>query len=193
MQIEIKRLQHQLNATVLFVTHDQDEALAMADRIAVINNGRIEQISDPRAIYRQPETLFVSRFVGDSNQFDGTVVGHDPKTNEIVLQVGEAMLRGMKAGVWIDEFPNSDKAALIVRPEDIVLKPVGQDAALNGTVKEVIFTGSGSTVVIDVDVTEVQVQISAEADHQGRLTRGEKIGIDWAPDKAHVFSLEAEG
>ena len=77
MQVELKNLQERLRITFLFVTHDQDEALVMADRIAVINSGRIEQIDGPEELYEQPKTRFVADFLGVSNIFRGTVRGRD--------------------------------------------------------------------------------------------------------------------
>src|ERR1043165_7093090 len=73
MQLELKRIQHELGTTFVYVTHDQDEALAMSDRIAVMNGGRVEQVDDPRAIYERPATAFVADFIGSLNAFDVTV------------------------------------------------------------------------------------------------------------------------
>jgi spermidine/putrescine transport system ATP-binding protein len=127
MQLELKRLQQRLGITFVFVTHDQSEALAMSDRIAVMNAGRIEQLGTPTDIYRRPATPFVGRFVGHANLWEATPV---PGTD--FVQVGDLELP-------VDPLPpGSTRVTLLVRPEHVTLgAPDGFDA----TVLDHLFTG----------------------------------------------------
>jgi ABC-type Fe3+/spermidine/putrescine transport system ATPase subunit len=92
MRWEVRRLQRQLDITTVFVTHDQEEALAISDRIVVMNAGRIEQVGAPSAIYRTPRTLFVARFIGESNLWEGTVGGRLPDGVRFVTATGLELL-----------------------------------------------------------------------------------------------------
>ncbi len=116
MQIEIKRLQRDLGLTAILVTHDQDEAMSVADRIAVMNKGRIEQCDTPVAIYDRPESLFVSGFIGSMNQFAGAVAGIDGKTIRVALDVGGVMQAVSRSPVCV-----SQRMMVAVRPEQLAL------------------------------------------------------------------------
>ncbi|MCE2595653.1 spermidine/putrescine ABC transporter ATP-binding protein PotA [Motilimonas cestriensis] len=116
MQIELKRLQRQLNITFVYVTHDQEEALSMSDRIVVLNKGKVQQIGTPREIYENPANLFVARFIGEINQFDGHVV------RRIDEQHVEVVAEGADWVVKTDHpFVADDKVHVLLRPEDIRL------------------------------------------------------------------------
>ena len=116
MQIEIKRLQRQFGLTAILVTHDQDEAMAIADRIAVMNHGRIEQLGAPVSIYDEPETLFVNDFIGSSNRFAGRVEGIKAARHRVRLENG---------ALWEVEsrrpFSPGDEVLVTVRPEQLHL------------------------------------------------------------------------
>jgi putative spermidine/putrescine transport system ATP-binding protein len=140
MQLEIKDLHNRLGITVLYVTHDQDEAMAMSDRICLMNNGRIEQIGTPQDLYFRPRTLFVAEFLGDSNLLDGTVT-----------TVGETMLINGPAGLPIRArtdiaAPLGAPVKLVVRPESLRLLHPGEteDNVAEGTLKESVFVGGVS-------------------------------------------------
>jgi putative spermidine/putrescine transport system ATP-binding protein len=138
MQFEIKRLHHELGTTVVYVTHDQDEALSMSDRIAVLRHGRLEQHASPRELYDQPATHFVAAFVGDASFLPATVVADGQGIAALVPAVGQTIPisrpRGLEAG---------DRVVVSVRPEHIRLGPppadAGDPAALR--VGETIFLG----------------------------------------------------
>ncbi len=133
MQLEIKHLHQRLGITFVYVTHDQREALVMSDRVAVMNEGRIEQLGAPAAIYDRPANHFVASFIGESNFIAGVPTKSWP--GEVALRVGEAVLRGLGEG----------GARLMVRPEKIALhRPHGAPAggnALPAIVREVTFVG----------------------------------------------------
>jgi ABC-type Fe3+/spermidine/putrescine transport system ATPase subunit len=139
MRGEIRRLQKQLGITVLYVTHDQEEALAVSDRIAVMRAGRIEQVASPRAIYEQPETPFVASFLGTTNLLNGIVQRHDGERSEIA--VGGIVVRAHGARA-----KPGDVVVMSLRPEVLRLVAVGEAAPegwaiLSGTLGEIEYLG----------------------------------------------------
>jgi putative spermidine/putrescine transport system ATP-binding protein len=167
MQVELKAIQRQVGITFLFVTHDQEEALTMSDRIAVFAAGKIEQIGSPAEVYESPATPFVAGFVGTSNLLDG----------EVATQVLG------RQGTWS------------VRPEKIRLEPVdgrpgaGEDGAV-GTVREVVYVGSATRFLVDLDagtslVTLQQNLETSSMDVQGM--RGARVLLVWK--KEHEFQV----
>jgi putative spermidine/putrescine transport system ATP-binding protein len=133
MQIDLRRLLRELGTTSVFVTHDQDEALTMSDRIAVMNRGVIEQLDTPEAIYRQPATAFALEFVGLSSRLIGTVVSSQPGH----VMVETAFGRLLAPGSFVAGAP----VLLAVRPERIKIEPAG-DYALRARLRDAVFQGS---------------------------------------------------
>jgi len=150
---EIRRIQTEVGITTLFVTHDQEEALGISDRIGVMSNGRLEQLATPREIYRHPASAFVARFVGSMNELPATVLG--PDAVEIGgLRVATAASAG---------FTHGESVALLVRPEDFVAHLGGTPSAengLQGTVTAVTF--QGPTTIISVRLDRFDKLVSAE-------------------------------
>ncbi len=137
MRIEIKRLHRETGATIIFVTHDQDEALALADRICLMNDGRIEQLGKPEDIYERPANTFVADFIGASNLIYGTITAGDRiETSDGVLPLPD----GCSA-------PVGEQAALVVRPEKLVLCK-NDDGFLSGRVEESIYAGSETRLLV---------------------------------------------
>jgi putative spermidine/putrescine transport system ATP-binding protein len=143
MQIEVKRLQREYGITTILVTHDQEEALSMADRIAVMNRGRIEQVASPSDIYDRPATLFVNQFVGTTNLLPGRIVGCDASGTNVALAGG--VLRAGPA-----KLEKGANVVVSVRPEQLRLH--GEEGAdgLAGTVKMVM--PLGPQVIYDVEI-----------------------------------------
>ncbi len=134
MQAEIRDIQQRLGTTVIYVTHDQEEALAMSDRIAIMDQGRVAQIGDPRTVYERPDTAFVATFLGEANLIDGTVERVDG--NEALFRAADgATFRAPAASVV------PGPARLFVRPEKLTLSAGGENRA-NGTVLRTAFLGS---------------------------------------------------
>ncbi len=136
MQIELKRLQRMLGITFIYVTHDQEEALTMSDRIAIMNEGVLEQLATPDEIYEQPLTKFVADFIGESNIFDATVVSADGGLLELRTETGKVMAKseGFKAGELVH---------ISVRPEKIKFSENAIEGfVFTGIVKEHIYVGS---------------------------------------------------
>ena len=174
MQLELKRLQHEVGITFVVVTHDQEEAMSMADRIAVMSQGRVEQLDTPVDLYQRPATTFVADFIGSSNAFRGE------RTTQGVSVPGLGDLPGVRVG---EEQPG--QAVLVVRPEDIQLVDDGP-ALLRGTVIETQFFGGRSTVAIDVDGHDAPVRATSPG--ASALQRGSDVRLTWAADKGVVLS-----
>ena len=179
MQIEIKQLQRQLGATVIYVTHDQQEALTMSDRVAVMNNGRIEQLSPPRELYDRPASIFVADFVGDTNLIKGTVTARDGDIVELTLPTGDRVKgRAERAGGLL---ALGDAAVLSVRPEKIRQLADG-GAGVRVTDGELIYAGSETTFVgrtLDAQAFKFR----ASASHSGGEAR-----VAWEAADALVFA-----
>jgi putative spermidine/putrescine transport system ATP-binding protein len=158
---EIRRIQTELGITTLFVTHDQEEALAISDRIGVMSNGRLEQLGTPRDVYRHPSSAFVARFVGSMNQLPATVNGNHSVT-----------VAGQKVVVPQTTHPDGTAIRLLVRPEDLHLSEVD---AIGGTVTSCTFQGSSTVLGVRLDVIDalVSVHVAGVAD----LVPGERVQV----------------
>jgi putative spermidine/putrescine transport system ATP-binding protein len=148
---EIKRIQTELGITTLFVTHDQDEALAISDRIGVMSSGRLEQLGTPTEVYRTPSTAFVARFVGSMNELRGAVIGHAVDVLSYRIPVRAA-----------GQHPTGTPVLLLVRPEDcaLVTEP---EQGLSGTVTGVTFQGATTIVGVRLDVLDQLVNVETRA------------------------------
>ncbi len=143
MQYELKQLHERLGKTMVYVTHDQSEALTMSDRIAVFDDGRIQQLAPPTELYERPTSLFVAEFVGENNRLEGTLIGIDAGVARVQLDDG-AELRGIAAG---DIVPGA-KIVASVRPERLVLGEEGHANRLGLTVERVVFHGDALRLVL---------------------------------------------
>ncbi|GAA4885632.1 spermidine/putrescine ABC transporter ATP-binding protein PotA [Ferrimonas pelagia] len=190
MQNELKRLQRQLGITFVFVTHDQEEALSMSDRIVVMNDGEVQQQGSPREIYETPANLFVARFIGESNIFDATV--------EQALQGNEyrARIEGCSFVIHSDSaLAPGDRVHVLLRPEDLRLKEInngGDENGLVGTVLERNYKGMTLDSVIELDSGK-QLQISEffdEDDPDFDHSLGQRVAITWVPSWEVVLPYE---
>ncbi|MEM7171863.1 MAG: ABC transporter ATP-binding protein [Pseudomonadota bacterium] len=145
MQLEIMHLHKNMGTTVLYVTHDQEEALVMSDRIAVFNNGRIEQIGTPRALYESPQTKFVADFIGETNFIAGQVEVTDGSSGQV---------RGLKGQIGAELSPGAS-AVLAFRPERLRVAngeaSADVDNRLTGTVKELIYLGQSRKAIVALE------------------------------------------
>jgi spermidine/putrescine transport system ATP-binding protein len=175
MQIELKRLQERLEITFIFVTHDQEEALVMADRIVVMDEGHIMQVGSGAEIYGAPRSRFVAEFIGDANFL--------PCRGEH----GRAVLAGAGAAL-LCPLMNGNTATLMVRPEDVGLgEGTGEVVRLLATVRERVFIGDATRIhlVLD-DGLEIIAQPSRGPVLEG-LRPGERVTIHWRPDRARLL------
>lgn len=190
MKIELKRLQREFNTTFVYITHDQSEALVMSDQVAVMNNGRFEQVGTPQELYYQPKTAFVAGFVGDSNQYSGTVQS----------QSGEAVTVVTKQGVRLVSYSSQPVAlnspvTLFIRPEVMkisTLKLVAeQDNCLAVTVLRVLFDGAQSRVQVETaEGAVLTVALPQTADFQV-LEPGRSVMVSWQASQCVCFPASA--
>lgn len=177
MHIELKHIHRQLGTTFIFVTHDQEEAMVMSDRIGVMNAGRVEQVGTPAEIYAYPRTRFVADFIGESNLFNGRVLVPG-KVVRIALPSGEA-LTGRYDGSEL--LASGQAATYCVRPERIRIssRQLDTDNHLEGTVTDVIFVGGALHVYVRTD-QGIQVKSTIPHFEDGRLLSvGERIHVGW--------------
>ena len=185
MQLEVKRLQRRLGLTALFVTHDQEEALLLSDRIAVMNRGRIEQLGTPEEIYAHPVNWFVADFIGESNLFRGRLVT-DEAGNGFALMEG-----GARIAVPPSAFaPGSDVGAL-VRPERPRLLADGQraDNVARGRIVEIVYVGESVKYRLRLDATRELLVRWPFREHGGKLAVGEDIAVGWSVADVHLVAM----
>jgi len=177
MQIELKMLQRKLGITFIYVTHDQDEALSMSDRIVVLRNGKIEQIDSPNDIYEKPNSLYVAEFIGEANVFKTKVISVDKIRNLIYLE--NNMLAYNKGYVLGDEI------TVVLRPENIkISKNLKRKNSMIGKVKELIYDGSSVKLIIKVDDTLIKVIVYG---NDKVYKRGEELNLYWDREDVVVF------
>jgi spermidine/putrescine transport system ATP-binding protein len=183
LQVELKTIQRDVGITFVYVTHDQEEALTMSDRIAVMNQGRIEQIGDPEEVYDRPETTFVAGFIGVSNLMPGTVRkgGAD---GEVELD------SGVQVRTEVDGFRSGDRCHAVVRPEKLTIgSGNGDRPSVEGLVESSLYLGTSTQLIVrltgDVRMT-VLVPNTDEAERQQLPGGGARVQLSWAPEHMHV-------
>lgn len=156
MQVELKEIQRDLGITFIFVTHDQEEALTLSDRIAVFNEGRIEQLGTPAEVYDKPLSPFVAAFVGTSNMFD------DAQSQTILGKSGTHSVRPEKL-----EISHMDE-------------PVSGDVVVEGSIAEVVYVGSGTRIIVDLDAgLRVTVLEQNDQTYVADDERGARVRVSW--------------
>ncbi|WP_082571165.1 ABC transporter ATP-binding protein [Agromyces sp. Root1464] len=163
MQLELKRLQHEVGLTFVVVTHDQEEAMSMADRIAVLRDGRLEQLASPQELYAHPASRFVASFIGTANLLDGTATA------------GAVEVPGFGAVVASHALAAGSPATAVVRPEDVELTADAAAAALSGTVVDTYFLGGATT--ISIEMPGHADPLLATVHGATRLERGARVGV----------------
>ncbi len=181
MQSELKRIQRQLGATFIYVTHDQEEALTMSDRIAVMNQGEVEQLAPPEDVYKRPATSFVADFVGETNVLEITVEAMNGRK----ASVRDAHGHLLEANSFAATPPSpGSQSKLVIRPEQITLKQTTSKSAarLSGTVDEIIF--SGATARVFVRVSDNERFHASITDGENIPAISQMVELDWASDAA---------
>jgi mannopine transport system ATP-binding protein len=188
MQLEIKRLQSQLGITVVFVTHDQGEALTMADRVAILNQGRIQQLDAPRALYEKPQTRFVAGFIGETN-FVPVQVGPLRAHGALVQLPGGAGAREVRTEALVGRVAASSAAMATIRPEQITLGRCDDPSALSATVSGVIYSGSTVLCIARLaDGTELQARLPDPS--RVNVSSGDRVGLLWPDEALRVYGEE---
>jgi putative spermidine/putrescine transport system ATP-binding protein len=182
MQVELRRLLQEVRATAIFVTHDQDEALTMSDRVAVMNKGRIEQLAAPRELYARPASLFALNFVGLSTRIAGVVVGASDGKVEVDTRVGRlAAMGSFQAGAVV---------VLAARPEQLRPTATADANSVAGRVSSVAFQGSRTLVEVDAGAGErLLAELSGRDAAMARVN--EEIRLAWPVAETFAFPAEA--
>ncbi len=186
LQVQLKQIQRDVGITFVYVTHDQEEALTMSDRIAVMNEGRIEQCSDPETVYERPSTTFVAGFIGVSNLMPAVANG----SNEINLDNGPSIPTPDAA-----RFGSGERCYAVVRPEKLIVSTNGDapsdQPGVDGVVESSLYLGTATQlavrVVNDVSMT-VLVPNASEEERQRLPGGGAKVRLSWVPEHMHLVA-----
>jgi spermidine/putrescine transport system ATP-binding protein len=193
LQIELKRIQREVGITFIYVTHDQEEALTMSDRIAVMDRGAVEQVGAPEDVYERPETTFVAGFIGVSNLMPGTVASANGERAKVHLEAGvdvEAPGDGLHSG---------ERCHAVVRPEKLRISRAEEPApdgkpSVEGVVDASVYLGTTTQIVVrlhgDVPMT-VLVPNADEAERQRLPGGGASVRLSWAPEHIHLVRESA--
>ena len=169
MQNELKKIQKELEITFIFVTHDQEEALAMSDRVVVMDNGKIQKIGTPQDIYNEPENAFVADFIGESNILDGFM------KKDFLAEFSGKQFPCLDSG-----FAENEAVDVVVRPEDVDIVPPSE-GMLEGVVTSVIFLGVHYEIIVDIGGFKWMIQTTDE--HK----ENERVGLYIEPDAIHIM------
>ncbi|MEJ0018828.1 MAG: ABC transporter ATP-binding protein [Acetobacteraceae bacterium] len=185
MQAELKQIQRRLGTTFVLVTHDQEEALTMSDRIAVLNHGRIEQIGTGAEIYARPTSLFVARFIGDTNILSGRVAACDRTRVRIEIGGGLGAVEAIAASPPV---PGS-MVSVSVRPEDVLLGQAAEQRpwCLRGRVGEVVYAGAQMRCTVLLDGAELQASLPARLAAAANLAPDVSISLSWHAEDAWLL------
>ena len=193
LQLELKRIQRDVGITFVYVTHDQEEALTMSDRIAVMSNGIVEQVDTPENVYERPGTTFVAGFIGVSNLMPGTIASAGGDRGTIRLDSGpevEAHVNGLA---------NGERCHAVVRPEKLRIEHAGGSSgdgmpSVDGVVESSVYLGTSTQIVVrlpdDVTLT-VLVPNASEAERARLPGGGAPVRLSWSPDHIHVVRESA--
>jgi putative spermidine/putrescine transport system ATP-binding protein len=193
MQLEIRRLHQRLGVTMVYVTHDQAEALTMSDRIAVFHRGRIQQLDGPERIYEEPANAFVARFIGENNRFEGVL--QSVAGGRCTIRIaGEATIAGSLGA----PLPPGARVTVSLRPERVQIRaaehtmsaPAG--CALEGTLREVIYLGDHVRARVALPAND-DFTVKRPIDEAHRLPAiGKAVELAWAPEHCRAFACEDE-
>ncbi|QWF20523.1 ABC transporter ATP-binding protein [Nocardioides sp. LMS-CY] len=187
MQVELKDIQARLGTTFLYVTHDQEEALMMSDRIGIMNAGRLEQVGTPDEVYERPATPFVADFVGATNTF--SLVGSATQGGAVVYQSAGARI------VLPPGTPAGEPVQAILRPERARIAAVGEqclESSVRGTLTRVIYAGASSRLVVETELGPVIVS-EAGVDRSGLPAEGSAVEVGWRADALRVVDRVGPG
>jgi spermidine/putrescine transport system ATP-binding protein len=197
LQLELKRIQRDVGITFVYVTHDQEEALTMSDRIAVMDQGRIEQVDPPEEVYERPATTFVAGFIGVSNLMPATVTSAAGARGRVRLDAG------VELDAEVNGFSVGERAHAVVRPEKLTVTPLmGSDAAeeghgyVNGLVESSVYLGTSTQMVVRLADDVRMTVLCPNTDDAERLSlpgAGVDVRLSWAPEHMHLVRESADG
>lgn len=176
LRVEIRELQQRLGITAIYVTHDQAEAMVMSDRIAVMHNGRIEQLGDPASIYQRPETRFTAEFIGQANILRATVLTNNGRTCELDTPIGRLVANA-------PQLPHPDEVLIAWRPEQMVPYTPGMANRIVGRIARSTFMGNLTEILVDVGGTVLRL----EAQGISAPEEGSKLDLSIAEEHIQVL------
>jgi ABC-type Fe3+/spermidine/putrescine transport system ATPase subunit len=188
MQVELKSLQRQVGITTIFVTHDQEEALTMSDRIAVMHQGRLQQVGTPQEIYEAPQNRFVADFVGLCNFLDGTLAGRDGAMARVALDAGGLVAAAVPEGVAVPT--EGSRVTLAVRPEKLAVESdaPGGGRVVRAVLENLVYVGTALHLHMR---TEAGARLVAyrqnAAPPPAGLVPGATVQVTWAPATARLL------
>ena len=185
MKVELKKLQAKVDATFIYITHDQSEALVMSDRVAVMVEGRFEQVGKPQELYREPVSPFVARFVGDTNEWSGSVEDTDGDT--VTIRTGDGFSFISQAS---SQLSRGQQADLFLRPEAMRIEPA-DTAGLNMfqvTVRAILFDGANSRL-LTVTPQEHELLVALPQNRRfDHIQPGQTVNVGWHPESGLCFA-----
>lgn len=183
MELEMRRLHRELGSTFLYVTHNQDQALKLADKLVIMNRGMIEQIGSPQAVYDRPETAFVGRFVGDSNVFVGSVVDERDDTVVVDTEVG-AVEATAATGVG-----DGAESIVLVRPERVAIGDAARtrDNTFDATLVGETYTGETTEFALEIEGLDREIEL-VKPGRPDVGTPGDRVSVGWDAADAQYFS-----
>jgi spermidine/putrescine ABC transporter ATP-binding subunit len=188
MQVEIKDIQSRLGITTVFVTHDQGEALSLADRLAVMSEGHVRQLDTPTTIYEQPADAFVAAFLGDVTRLEGKLESRSGNEARLTVDQGHVTVPANK----IEQAKIGDACSVFIRPEHFHITPTVEEAPISGTVSVYVYQGSHVDLYVANDSAKdgsLLLRLSDVSAAQ-KWPVGSRIGIGYQPEKVHVFTGE---
>ncbi len=195
LQLELKRIQREVGITFVYVTHDQEEALTMSDRIAVMSNGIVQQVGTPEGVYERPRTTFVAGFIGVSNLMPGTVTAANGDRGTVRLD------SGLEIETQVDGIATGERCHAVVRPEKLLIHHTNETAtdglpSVDGVVDSSVYLGTSTQIVVrlagDVSMT-VLVPNASEAERARLPGGGAAVRLSWAPEHMHVVRESTAG
>jgi spermidine/putrescine ABC transporter ATP-binding subunit len=176
MQLEIKHIQSQLKRTVIYVTHDQEEAMVMSDRIAVMNEGKVQQVGTPDELYEKPVNKFVAGFIGESNFIEGSAV--DVKDGVLMIQLDDDSRHQLR---WDEDVTIGEQVCFSIRPEKMFIlnNEKRPENALNGIIEEIIYIGETTRYKIIIGKENIINVREMNVGDRSPYKRGEKVKLSW--------------
>ena len=186
MQLEIKQLHEKFGLTIVYVTHDQSEALTMSDRVAVFHKGEIQQIDAPKVLYEEPKTAFVAQFIGENNQIHGTIASIDGDHCEVQLADG-TLLKALAINIGAA----GEATTVSVRPERILLGEAAKscDNLVSGRIKEFVYLGDHIRLCLDTCGSDHFVVKIPAGQFDGNIKFGDELSIGWQREYTRALDV----
>ena len=188
MQYEIRRIHQSLGVTVVYVTHDQEEAMVLSDRVAVLRGGQVEQVAEPEELYEEPQRSFVARFIGENNRLHGRVT--DVRDDICEVETGGQVVRALR----VADVAEGDETTLSIRPERVAIAPQPglYSNELDASIEDMTFLGDHLRIRLDVcGRTDFIAKIPNIVGH-GAVLEGDRVRIGWTPTDCRALNLDDE-